>query len=82
MKEKKKRGPAGTRIHRRYANYFKVGHNGFEFFFDFGQSLAESGDVLIHTRIVTAPGYAKAFMRTLSESIAQYEREFGTINTD
>jgi hypothetical protein len=81
MKKKKKRGPAGTRIHRRYANYFKIGHNGFEFFFDFGQSLAESGDVLIHTRIVTAPGYAKAFMETLRDSVTKHEESYGVIDT-
>jgi hypothetical protein len=76
------RVPAGTKINGRYANYFKVGHNAFEFLFDFGQSEGESGGVSIHTRIVTAPGYAKAFTKTLCESIAQYEREFGTIRQD
>ena len=74
--------PTGTKINGHYANYFKVGHNAFEFFFDFGQSQGESEDVSIHTRILTAPGFAKAFMTTLSESIAQYEREFGTIRHD
>ncbi len=70
--------PAGTKINSRYANYFKVGHNAFEFFFDFGQTEGESVDVAIHTRIVTAPGYAKAFMETLRDSIANHE-QFGTI---
>ena len=74
--------PAGTKINGHYANYFKVGHNAFEFFFDFGQSRGESEEVSIHTRIVTAPGYAKTFTKTLNESIAQYEREFGTIRHD
>jgi hypothetical protein len=80
MKEKKNRGPAGIRINRRYANYFKVGYNGFEFFFDFGQSVAESRDVMIHTRIVTAPGYAKALMETLRDSIAKHEETYGIID--
>jgi hypothetical protein len=80
MKKYKKGRPTGTGISRQYANYFKVGHNGFEFFFDFGQSLAESKDVLIHTRIVAAPGYAKAFMETLRESIAKHEETYGIID--
>lgn len=76
------RTPADTKINSRYANYFKVGHNAFEFFFDFGHTEGESGEVAIHTRIVAAPGYASAFAKTLVESIDQYEREFGTIRTD
>jgi hypothetical protein len=82
MKMNDNRASAGAKIHGRYANCFKVGHNAFEFVFDFGQSQGESGEVSIHTRIMTAPGYAKTFMNTLSESIARYEREFGTIRQD
>jgi len=82
MKMNDNRASAGAKIHGRYANCFKVGHNAFEFVFDFGQSQTESGDVSIHTRIMTAPGYAKTFMNTLRESIARYEREFGTIRQD
>jgi len=74
--------PADTKINSRYANYFKVGHNAFEFVFDFGQSQGESGDVAIHARIITAPAYAKAFMETLKESITEYEKEFDTIRHD
>jgi hypothetical protein len=82
MRLNNNRAAADTKINGRYANYFKVGHNAFEFLFDFGQSQGESGGVSIHTRIVTAPGYAKAFMKTLTESIALYEEEFGTIRTE
>ena len=74
--------PAGTKINGRYANYFKVGHHALEFLFDFGQSQGESEDVSIHTRILTAPGFAKAFMETLRESIAKHEEEFGIIRHD
>lgn len=82
MRTNKNRAPARARKNGRYANYLEVGHNAFEFFFDFGQSQGESGDVAIHTRIVTAPGYAKAFMETLRASIAKHEKEFGTIRHD
>jgi hypothetical protein len=64
----------------RYANYFKVGHNPFEFLLDFGQFYAESQRAQFHTRIITNPTYAKAFLGLLSESIAQYEQTFGVIH--
>ena len=82
MKIVNNQAPASTKINGHYANYFKVGHNAFEFFFDFGQSQGESEDVSIHTRILTAPGFAKAFMETLRESIAKHEEEFGIIRHD
>jgi hypothetical protein len=64
----------------RYANYFKVGHNPFEFLLDFGQFYAESQRAQFHTRIITNPTYAKAFLGLLSESIAHYEQTFGVIH--
>ena len=63
----------------RYANVFKVGHNAFEFLLDFGQFYPETGAPQHHTRIITAPTYAKALLQTLRESIEQYERSFGII---
>jgi hypothetical protein len=63
----------------RYANYFKVGHNAFEFLLDFGQFYSESQRASFHTRIITSPNYAKALLGILQESVAQYEQTFGTI---
>jgi len=63
----------------RYANVFKVGHNAFEFLLDFGQFYPEPGVSQLHTRIITAPTYAKALLQTLRESIEQYEQTFGSI---
>jgi hypothetical protein len=80
MKEKIMWAPPVIRIRGRYANFFKVGHNACEFVFEFGQSQGESGDTSIHTRIVTAPGYAKAFVETLCKSIAKHEETFGNID--
>ena len=82
MKINNNRAPVGIKLNGRYANFFKVGYNAFEFLFDFGQSEGDPEGAIIHTRIVTAPGYVKAFTKTLMESIAQYEREFGTIRQD
>ena len=62
----------------RYANYFKVGHNAFEFVLDFGQLYLESKEPRLYTRIVTSPAYAKALLETLRESIVLYERTFAS----
>jgi hypothetical protein len=63
----------------RYANYFKVGHNAFVFLLDFGQLYAESQRAQFHTRIITNPIYAKAFLGLIQDAIAQYEQTFGVI---
>lgn len=63
----------------RYANYFKVGYNAFEFLLDFGQFYPESEEAQLHTRIITTPSHAKALLATLKEAIDQYEGAFGEI---
>jgi len=63
----------------RYANYFKVGYNAFEFLLDCGQFYPEGKETQLHTRIITSPIYAKALFATLKEAIDQYEQAFGAI---
>ncbi|MGX2041070.1 DUF3467 domain-containing protein [Methylocaldum sp. MU1018] len=63
----------------KYANYVKVGHNAFEFVLDFGQVYSEAEEPQLHTRIVTSPVYAKAFLETLRDPIDQYEHRFEII---
>ena len=63
----------------KYANYFKTGHNVYEFVLDFGQCYSECEEVEPHTRIITTPAYAKALLRVLQDSIDRYERAFGAI---
>lgn len=65
----------------RYANYFEVGHNAFEFLVDFGQLFPETGQAQFHTRIVTSPRYARALLDTLSEAIEQHEQIFGEVHS-
>jgi Protein of unknown function (DUF3467) len=62
----------------RYANFFQVGHNAFEFVLEFGQANLPAG-ARYHTRIVTSPVYAKAFLAIMRESIERYEQAFGPI---
>jgi hypothetical protein len=62
----------------RYANYFEIGHTEAEFILDFGQ--AYEGEAMMHTRVVTGPGYAKEFSRLLCDSLARYESVHGQID--
>lgn len=62
-----------------YANHFTVGQSGLEFVIDFSQSYSGKEDGAIHTRIVTAPWYARALWELLGKSIEQHERANGAI---
>ena len=70
---------SGKKIEGKYANYFMVGHNAFEFVIDFGQYYSENEEAEPCTRIVTSPCYAKELLETLRESIERYEKVFGDI---
>jgi uncharacterized protein DUF3467 len=71
--------PVNGELNGRYANYFTVGHNAFEFLFDFGQLDTQGWPAPVHTRIITTPAYAKSLLGILQESVDQYEQMFGTI---
>ena len=66
----------------KYANYFQIGHNAFEFVVDFGQLYSDGQQEQIHTRIVTGPSYAKEFLVLLEQSVEQYEEHFGVITPE
>jgi hypothetical protein len=61
----------------RYANYFKIGYNAFELVIDCGQCYGENEEAQLHTRIITSPVYGKALLKTLTESLDEYERIYG-----
>jgi hypothetical protein len=63
----------------KYANYFKVGHNAFEFILEFAQLYSEPSVEKVHTRIVTSPAYVRELLGVLQDSVDQYERTFGVI---
>jgi Protein of unknown function (DUF3467) len=63
----------------KYTNYFKVGYNAFEFVLDFGQYYPENEESALHTRIITNPTYANAFLKVLRESLEQYERDYNIV---
>jgi hypothetical protein len=66
-------------VEGKYANYFKVGHNAFEFIVEFAQLYSELALEKVHTRIVTSPAYAKELLKVLQEAVDAYEGVFGTI---
>jgi hypothetical protein len=61
----------------RYANYFKIGYNAFELIIDCGQCYADDAAPQLHTRIITSPAYGKALLKTLSDSLEEYEKKYG-----
>jgi len=67
------------KLEGKYANYFKVGHNAFEFVLDFGQYYPEIDEAELYTRIITSPRYAKELLSTLQESIEHHENSYGSI---
>ncbi len=71
--ESKRRQPTrtGSAKEGRYANFFQVGHNEFEFLIEFGQQ-----DGGIHTRIYVSPQYARVLSDLLVETLRQHELEF------
>lgn len=79
MQQGKEKAGENNDLHQRYANYFKVGYNAFEFIIDFCQCYGEEDERQFNTRIVTSPVYAKAFFDTLQYSLEQYEKKFGNI---
>ena len=58
----------GTKVEGRYPNYFKVGHNNFEFVLDIDQFYPENEYAQLHTRIVTTPTHAKAMLETIQKN--------------
>ena len=68
-----------TEMIGRYANYFEVGHNAFEFLLDFGQLYSEEPEAQMHTRIITSPIFAKQLAETLNRALYQYEQAYGPV---
>ena len=63
----------------RYANYFEIGHNAFEFVVDCGQVEPDSGDILLHSRFALGPTHAKLLANLLADAVARFEADNGVI---
>lgn len=66
----------------RYANYFEIGHNAFEFLLDLGQLGLETEPARIYLRVVTSPDGARQLCQLLNEALVQYRRSFGPIRQE
>lgn len=79
--------PLACVIEARYANHFEVGHNEYEFIFDFdqfpverlGTASTQSGPQMRIVRIVMGPPFAKSLLDTLTRAVHEYEQQHGVI---
>lgn len=78
-KSRSSSGNKSQKLEARYTNYFEVGHNAFEFIFDFGQYHPEDAAARMHSRIVTGPVYAKLLATLLQDAVQRFETQNGTI---
>jgi hypothetical protein len=65
----------------RYANYFRVGNNNFEFVIDFGEFRSGDAEPVWHWRAVVPPVFAKQLLLVLSSRIHNFERDYEPIPT-
>jgi hypothetical protein len=79
MDDDRKSGQTSKPPEGRYVNYFKIGYNAFELIIDCGQCYAENAEPQLHTRIITSPAYGKALLKTLWDSLEEYEKAYGRI---
>jgi len=82
MGPKKRTSCESQELEGRYANYFKVGYNAYEFVIDFGQFYSEDDKTKLCARIVTGPVYAKTLLSILQNTIDCYEQNYGVIESD
>ena len=84
MRVSKRRGrnrQQSNKCEARYANYFEVGHNAFEFIFDFGQYYPDTECAQMHSRLVMGPVYAKLLADLLKGAIQRFEEANGAIHS-
>ena len=60
-------GPRKHKEDARYANYFQVGYNAFEFLLEFGQREGR-----IHTSIYVSPQHARMLSDLLAGALKEY----------
>ena len=58
----------------RYANFFKVGHNAYEFVLEFGQLYEHEKAPVVHTRIITSSAYVRELLDIIREALLEQER--------
>ena len=66
-------------VEGRSSNHFELAYTEYEFLIDFGQAYGESGEVLVHTRIIMTPRSAKTLLQMLEEMVSKYENTIGPV---
>jgi uncharacterized protein DUF3467 len=66
-------------VEGRSSNHFELAFTESEFLVDFGQAYGDSGEALVHTRIIMTPRSAKTLLQMLREMVAKYESSLGPI---
>lgn len=64
-------------VEGRSSNHFELAFTESEFLIDFGQAYGNSGDVLVHTRIIMTPRSARTLSQMLQEMMDKYEKSIG-----
>jgi hypothetical protein len=64
-------------VEGRSSNHFELAFTESEFLIDFGQAYGNSGDVLVHTRIIMTPRSARTLVQMLQEMVEKYDRSLG-----
>ena len=67
---------SAKKVKGHYANYIEIGHNAFEFVFDFSRFYPDIQEADFCARIFISPGCAKELFIILGESIEQYIKNF------
>ncbi|MCE5252069.1 DUF3467 domain-containing protein [bacterium] len=65
-----------------YANIAFIATNNSEFVLDFGRFLPGNSRGKVVTRVVMNPMNAKGFLKSLSDSVERFEKQFGTISPE
>lgn len=65
-----KTGPKKHKADARYANYFQIGYNAFEFLLEFGQHEGR-----IHTSIYVSPQHARMLSDLLLGALKEYSEQ-------
>jgi hypothetical protein len=57
----------------RYANYFEIGHNDYDFVLDFAHFYVGNGPARFHTRIICNVSCARQLLKKLEKSILLHD---------
>lgn len=66
-------------VEGRSSNHFELAYTEYEFLIDFGQAYGDTGEGLVHTRIIMTPRSAKTLLQMLQEMVAKYEASIGPV---